>query len=86
MSNHDPLQDEAARLTNIIIDQIGTLNVEIALTVVCNIAGQLVAFLSEGKPSGIRVHAKSLTENIRHAAITKILHDDAKAKKEKTCH
>ncbi len=81
-----PLQDEVVRFTNIIMGQIGTIDVETALTVLCNLAGQLVAFLSDGKPSGIKTHTESLSENIRRAAIAKILYDDAKARKEETCH
>lgn len=85
-SSAGPLQDEVTRLTNIIMEQIGKTDVESALTVVCNLAGQLVALLSGGKPSAIKEHSASLAENIRLAAITKLLYDDAKARKEKTCH
>ena len=85
-SSEDPLQDEVARLTNIIMEQIGNTDVESALCVVCNLAGQLVASLSEGKPSGIKMHTESLAENIRQAAITKLLYDDAKLREEKTWH
>ncbi len=81
-----PLQDEVARLTNIIMEQIGTTDVESALTVICSLAGQLVASLADGKPSAIQEHTESLAENIRRAAITKILHDDAQARKEKVWH
>ena len=81
-----PLQDEVTRLTNIIMEQIGESDVESALTVVCNLAGQLVASIADGKPSNIQKHTESLAENIRRAAITKILHDDAIARKEKAWH
>lgn len=81
-----PIQDEVTRLTNIIMGQIGTTDVESALTVICNLAGQLVASLSEGKPSGVKEYSISLAENIRFAAITKLLHDDEKKRKEKPCH
>ena len=80
----DPLQDEVTRITNIIMEQIGQADVESALCVVCNLAGQLVAALSEGRPSGINEQTKSLAESIRRASITKILYDDEKIRKEKT--
>lgn len=85
IATEDPLQDEVARLTNIIMAQIGPIDVESALCVVCNLAGQLVAALAEGKPSGIIEQTKSLAENIRRAAITKILYDDELIRKEKQC-
>lgn len=85
-SSGGPLEDEVARLTNIIMEQIGPIDVESALTVVCNLAGQLVAALSAGRPSGIKEHTESLAENIRHAAIAKLLYDDAKTRNEKACH
>ena len=84
--NDAPLEDEVIRITNIIMEQIGDADVESALTVVCNLAGQLVASLAEGTPSGIKKHSDLLTENIRRAAIAKILYDDAKTRKEKVWH
>lgn len=85
-SDAGPLQDEVTRLTNIIMGQLGESDVESALCVVCNLAGQLVASLADGKPSGIVAQTKSLSENIRRAAIAKILYDDAQARKEKQWH
>ena len=81
-----PIQDEVTRLTLIIMEQIGNTDVESALTVICNLAGQLVASLSEGKPSGVKAHTDSLAENIRCAAIAKLLHDDDQTRKVKTWH
>ena len=81
-----PIQDEVSRLTNIIMSQIGNTDVESALTVVCNLAGQLVAALSDGKPSEIKSRTESIAENIRCAAITKLLHNDELARRKKTCH
>ncbi len=81
-----PLQDEVSRVTNIIMAQIGETDIESALTVVCNLAGQLVASVADGRPSAIREHTEGLLENIQRAAITKILYDDAKARKYDTCH
>ena len=81
-----PFQDEVTRLTNIIMEQIGGTDVESALTVICGLAGQLVASLSEGRPSDVKAHADSLAGNIRNAAITKLLHDDEKLRKERTWH
>lgn len=78
-----PFQDEVGRITSIIMEQIGRLDVESALTVVCNLAGQLVASVADGQPSAIRSHSEGLLENIRRAAITKILYDDSQARKER---
>ena len=80
-----PLEDEVARITKIIMDQIGQHEVGAALTVICNLAGQLVASLSDGQPSQIQKWTESFAENVRQAAITKILHDDAKTRKETAC-
>lgn len=81
-----PIQDEVTRLTLIIMEQIGNTDVESALTVICNLAGQLVASLSEGKPSGVKLYTDSLVENIRCAAIAKLLYDDDLTRKAKTWH
>jgi len=81
-----PFQDEVARVTNIIMEQIGKSDVESALTVVCNLAGQFVASITDGRPSEIQKYTDSLADNIRRVAITKILYDDAKARREKTWH
>lgn len=81
VSSNAPIKDEVVRITNAVVDALGTADLESALTVVCNIGGQLVAALSDGKPSAIREHAKSLTENIMRAAIAKVLHDDTQRRK-----
>ena len=78
-----PLQDEVGRITSVIMEQIGQLDIESALTVVCNLAGQLVASTADGRPSEIMSLTEGLMENIRRAAITKILYDDSQARKEK---
>ena len=71
-----PIEDQVPVITNVIVAALGTVDLETALTVVCNLAGQIVATLSEGRPSGIQAHADSLAENIKKAAILKMLHDD----------
>lgn len=71
-----PIQDEVERVTGVVLEALGTCDLESALTVVCNIAGHLVAALSEGKPSGVQQHGDSVAENIKKAAIAKLLHDD----------
>lgn len=81
-----PIQDEVTRITNIIMEQIGNTDVESALTVICNLAGQLVCALSEGRPSDIKSRVESIAENIRCAAIAKLLHDDEIKRKTKTWH
>ncbi len=80
------LQDEVGRVTGIIMEHIGQTDIESALTVVCNLAGQLVASVADGRPSEIMSLTEGLLENIRRAAITKILHDDAIARKGTACH
>lgn len=85
-SSEPILQDETSRITDILMNQIGEFEVESALTIVCNFAGQLVAAVCGGKPSSIQKYTQSLSENIRRAAITKILYDDAQARKEKKWH
>lgn len=71
-----PIQDEVTRITNAILEALGTCDLESALTVVCNIGGHLVAALADGQPSGIQRHGDSVAENIKKAAIAKLLHDD----------
>jgi len=88
MSDHSdvPLENDLTRITRIIMEQIGQLEVESALCVVCNLAGQFVAHLSAGRPSGIAEQTKLLSENIRRAAIAKILYDDVQSRKEQKWH
>lgn len=74
-SGPDP--DEVTRVTNVIVDALGSVDLESALTVVCNIAGQLICALSEDKPSLIQQHGNMVAENVKKAAITKLLYDDA---------
>lgn len=82
-----PLQDEVSQITDAILAKIGQCDLESALTVVCNIAGQLIAGLSEGRPSGIKAHSESVAENIRRAAIAKLLYEDARNREHnQTCH
>ncbi len=82
-STGGPLEDEVSRITKIIMDQIGQHEIGAALTVVCNLAGQLVASVSDGQSSQIKKWTESFAENVRQAAIAKLLHDDAKARKDK---
>lgn len=71
-----PQQDEVLRITNNIIEQLGECDLESALTVLCGLTGQIVAELSNGQPSEVKRHANSVAENIRKAAIAKLLHDN----------
>ena len=73
----DPVVDT----TNKIVEALGEVDLEVALTVVCNLAGQLVAELSDGKPSLVAVHGESVAENIKKAALIKLLHDDAERRR-----
>lgn len=78
--NSGPIPDEVTRITNVIVEALGDVDLESALTVVCNLAGQLIAGLSEGRPSAIQAHGDSVAENIKKAAIIKLLHDDQKVR------
>lgn len=69
-------EDQVTVITNTIVGELGTVDLEIALTVICNLAGQLIAALADGRPSGIQAHADNMAENIKKAAIGKMLHDD----------
>lgn len=71
-----PDPEEVERITNVIVEELGDMDLESALTVVCNLAGQLVCTLAQGRPSGIQEHGDNMAENIKKAAITKMLHDD----------
>ncbi len=71
-------QDEITRVTNVIVDALGQMDLESGLTVICNLAGQLVCALAEGRPSDIKKHGNNMADNIMKAAIAKALYDDAK--------
>lgn len=75
-------QEEITRITNSIIEALGEVDLQSALTVLCGLAGQLVAEMSEGKPSAVRTHSKSITENIMQSAIAKLVYDDEQRREE----
>lgn len=75
-----PDQEEVVRITNAVVDALGECDLESALTVVCNIAGQLVAALSDGKPAEAQRHMQSVAANISKAATTKMFADAEKRK------
>ncbi len=77
INGNGPIQGEVMRITEKIVEELGVIDLESGLTVICNLAGQLVCALAGGKPTGIKIYAESLAENIRAAAVTKMLHDDA---------
>ncbi len=72
----DPL--EIKRITDLIIDACGSVDIECALTAICNLAGQLVCALAEGNPSAIKMHADSINYHIRKTATQKMIYDDQK--------
>lgn len=82
MDENRSKQEEIDRITNTVVDALGECDVESALTVVCNLAGQLVAMLSGGVPSRVQSHANNLAENIKKAAIVKLLYDDDQRRRE----
>ena len=71
-----PIPEEVERATNIIIKGLGDMDLENSLTVICNLAGQLVCALADGKPSGVKLHANNVAEHIKTAALIKMVHDD----------
>lgn len=75
-------QEEIERITNTVVDALGECDIESALTVICNLAGQLVAVLSGGIPSRVQSHGNNLAENIKKAAIVKLLYDDDQRRRE----
>ncbi len=77
INGNGPLQDEVTRITEKIVEELGAIDLESGLTVICNLAGQLVCALAGGRPTGIKIYAESLAKNIITAAVTKMLHDDA---------
>lgn len=79
-----PNDDEVTRLTNVIVEGLGEADIDTALMVVCNIAGQLVCELSYGKPSLVQLHGNEVAENVKKAAIAKLWHDDTQRRKVET--
>jgi hypothetical protein len=59
-----------------VMDAMSDCTVKEAMELCINIAGQLCASVSEGKPSLIKANATNIAEQIRIAAINKIFHDD----------
>ena len=70
-----PIPEEVDRITNAIIQELGSVDMESALTVICNLAGQVVAALAEGQPSAVRRHCNNVAEHVKTAALIKLLHD-----------
>ncbi len=71
-----PIPDEVERITAKIMEGIGECDLESALTVVCGIAGHLVAAMCEGNLGKTKGYAESMAENIKAAAYAKLMHDD----------
>lgn len=75
-------QLEIARVTKAVLKELGRCNIEVALTVVCGVAGHLVAALVDGKLSGVSRHADSIGKNIKAAAYAKLMHNDNERRKQ----
>lgn len=82
MSSNGPNPAEVERLTNVICETLGDVDLESILTVLCNLLGQLVCTLADGKPSGIQAHGDCIAENVKKAAIAKMIHDDDERRRE----
>lgn len=82
--NGGPDPAEVERITSAIIESLGEMDLESALTVVCNLAGQLVCILAKGKPSLVQRHSDNIAENIKAAALIKMIHDDNERRRAET--
>ncbi len=70
------LHPEAIEITNKMMEMLGTVPIEHALTAMSNLCGQIVAHQSDGKPSEVKHITNCIAEAIRTAAIAKLLHAD----------
>lgn len=70
-----PDPEEIKRITNIIVTELGDCDIPSALTVVCGLAGQLAASLSEGNPTALKAHIVSISASIQKAGIDKLIYD-----------
>lgn len=77
-----PIPTEMERLTHTIMTDLHGADLESALTVLCGILGHLVATLAEGQLVMVSRHALSVGENVRRAAVAKLLYDDEQRRKE----
>ena len=75
-----PDREEVKRITDAIIAVCGPVDLESALTAVCNITGQLIAALAEGSPTKLSAHSASVHNHIHKVAAAKMLYDDQKAR------
>lgn len=66
----------AVDITNQMMEVLGTVPIEHALTAMTNLCGQIVAHQSDGKPSEVKRITNCIAEAIRTAAIAKLLHAD----------
>lgn len=74
-------KSDVTEMTNKIVDQLGTCDLDTALMVLCNLLGQVIAAQSDMKPSLIQKIGDNVAENVKAAAIKKIMHDnDARLK------
>ena len=75
--------DEINRITNAIIEVMSTntVTIEDGMTVLCNLAGQLVAQLALGQPNNIQQHTENVAANIAKIAHAKLTYDDEQRRK-----
>ncbi len=71
-----PIPEEVERVTNVIIKGLGDMDLASALTVICNLAGQLVCALAEGDASKVQLHANNVAAHVKTAALIKLVHDE----------
>lgn len=71
-----PIVEEQVRLTNIVLQALGTCDMETAVTVLTNILGHVVAEMSQGRPSEVQKVGHRVAETVKMAAIAKLLHED----------
>ena len=73
-----PIKAEVDRITATIMKELGDCDLESALTVLCGILGQVVGELSEQRPSAIQKQTNIIAENIKTAAIARVMEKDDK--------
>ncbi len=73
--------DEIVETTNKVVDALNAVDLDTSLAVLSNLSGQIIADMAHGQPSAIKTGCATMVENIRRAAIAKLMHDDEERRK-----
>lgn len=76
-----PIQDEVRRITGVVMEQIGSCDLESGLTVLCGVLGHVVAAMADGRPAEVSKLSDSIARNISSSAVEKMLRDDEERRK-----